>query len=124
MATGRSRPHHGVLINRILITGAAGKIGNTLREGLRGRYALLRLSDIAPLDPAGDGEEIARADLTDLARWKPPCAASIVAEPSTLALEAPQPVTQDWIDQRVFDLYDEYCHGRIDRREFLRARAR
>src|SRR3979490_56596 len=23
------------------------------------------------------------------------------------------------IDQRVFDLYDEYCHGRIDRREFL-----
>jgi carboxymethylenebutenolidase len=23
------------------------------------------------------------------------------------------------IDQRVFDLYDDYCHGRIDRREFL-----
>ena len=23
------------------------------------------------------------------------------------------------IDQRIFDLYDEYCHGRIDRREFL-----
>src|SRR5262249_52024416 len=29
------------------------------------------------------------------------------------------PLTQTWIDQRVFDLYDEYCHGRIDRREFL-----
>lgn len=28
-------------------------------------------------------------------------------------------VTQQEIDQRVFDLYDEYCHGRIDRREFL-----
>jgi carboxymethylenebutenolidase len=28
-------------------------------------------------------------------------------------------VTQQWIDQRVFDLYDEYCHGRIGRREFL-----
>jgi carboxymethylenebutenolidase len=27
------------------------------------------------------------------------------------------------IDQRVFDLYDEYCHGRIDRREFLRLAA-
>ena len=27
-----------------------------------------------------------------------------------------EPVT---IDQRVYDLYDEYCHGRIDRREFL-----
>jgi len=24
------------------------------------------------------------------------------------------------IDQRVYDLYDEYCHGQIDRREFLR----
>ena len=31
----------------------------------------------------------------------------------------PRPLTQDWIDQRIFDLYDEYCHGRIDRREFL-----
>jgi carboxymethylenebutenolidase len=28
-------------------------------------------------------------------------------------------VTQREIDHRVFDLYDEYCHGRIDRREFL-----
>jgi len=30
-----------------------------------------------------------------------------------------QGITQLEIDQRVFDLYDEYCHGRIDRREFL-----
>jgi carboxymethylenebutenolidase len=29
----------------------------------------------------------------------------------------------DWIDQRVFDLYDEYCHGRIDRRSFLQQSA-
>jgi carboxymethylenebutenolidase len=28
-------------------------------------------------------------------------------------------VTQLEIDQRIFDLYDEYCHGAIDRREFL-----
>jgi carboxymethylenebutenolidase len=28
-------------------------------------------------------------------------------------------VTQLEIDQRVYDLYDEYCHGRMDRREFL-----
>jgi carboxymethylenebutenolidase len=32
---------------------------------------------------------------------------------------ADAPLTQDWIDQRVYDLYDEYCHGRIDRRTFL-----
>ena len=31
----------------------------------------------------------------------------------------PQGITQLEIDQRVYDLYDEYCHGRMDRREFL-----
>jgi len=41
------------------------------------------------------------------------------AEASTIEREAPQPLTQIEIDQRVFDLYDEYCHGAIDRREFL-----
>ena len=40
--------------------------------------------------------------------------AARAAEPRAL-----RPVTQIEIDQRVFDLYDEYCHGRIDRREFL-----
>ena len=34
--------------------------------------------------------------------------------------EQQQGVTQIEIDQRVFELYDEYCHGRIDRREFLK----
>jgi carboxymethylenebutenolidase len=29
-------------------------------------------------------------------------------------------ITQPEIDQQVFDLYDEYCHGRMDRREFLK----
>src|SRR5712692_598975 len=38
---------------------------------------------------------------------------------STLSLEMPPALTQGEIDRRVFDLYDEYCHGRIDRREFL-----
>jgi carboxymethylenebutenolidase len=35
------------------------------------------------------------------------------------AAAKPQGVTQIEIDQRIFDLYDEYCHGGIDRREFL-----
>lgn len=30
------------------------------------------------------------------------------------------PLKQIDIDQRVYDLYDEYCHGRIDRREYLK----
>jgi carboxymethylenebutenolidase len=33
------------------------------------------------------------------------------------------PVTQLEIDQRIYDLYDEYCHGGIDRREFLKRAA-
>src|SRR5580704_12293452 len=41
------------------------------------------------------------------------------AEQATLAPKTPPALTQSEIDQRVFDLYDEYCHGRIDRREFL-----
>src|SRR5947208_3008265 len=41
------------------------------------------------------------------------------ANQSPLAPEAPPALTQGEIDQRVLDLYDEYCHGGIDRREFL-----
>ena len=36
----------------------------------------------------------------------------MAAEPKDIAPPAA-------IDQRVYDLYDEYCHGRIDRREFM-----
>ncbi|MCC6619615.1 MAG: NAD(P)-dependent oxidoreductase [Deltaproteobacteria bacterium] len=49
----------------VLVTGAAGEIGRALRAGLRGRYAHLRLSDLAPMDPAGPGEEVVQADVTD-----------------------------------------------------------
>jgi carboxymethylenebutenolidase len=42
-----------------------------------------------------------------------------VAEP----LIAERSVTQAEIDQRVYDLYDEYCHGDIDRRQFLKRAA-
>ena len=33
---------------------------------------------------------------------------------------SPVGITQTEIDQRVYDLYDEYCHGKIDRREYLK----
>ena len=55
-------------MERILITGAAGGIGRTLRDGLKGRYRYLRLSDVAPLGTAGPGEEMVQADVTDLAQ--------------------------------------------------------
>lgn len=52
---------------RVLITGAAGNIGRTLRAHLKGRYALLRLTDIAPQEDAGAGEEVATVDIGDMA---------------------------------------------------------
>jgi uronate dehydrogenase len=53
------------MIQRALITGAAGNIGRTLRVGLRGRYPVLRLVDVAPQEPAGPSEEIVTLDLND-----------------------------------------------------------
>ena len=53
-------------MDRVLITGAAGEIGSTLRAGLRGAYHRLRLSDRRPLGEQTAGEELASAELTDL----------------------------------------------------------
>src|ERR1700752_4186799 len=43
-----------------------------------------------------------------------------MTEQLALVPDAPHALTQSAIDQRVFDLYDEYCHGGIDRREFMK----
>jgi uronate dehydrogenase len=52
---------------RVLITGAAGNIGRTLRAHLKGRYVLLRLTDLAPQAAAGPGEEVSTVDIRDMA---------------------------------------------------------
>ena len=59
-------------MNRILITGAAGKIGDTLRQGLRNRYPVLRLSDIAPLGPRKPAKRSRKPISPTSPRWKPP----------------------------------------------------
>lgn len=48
----------------ILITGAAGAIGQTARPPLR-RFGLLRCLDIVPLSPESDNEECITASVTD-----------------------------------------------------------
>jgi len=53
-------------MHRVLITGAAGKLGTILREGLRGRIDPLRLLDIVPLGDAQPGEELVTANIRDL----------------------------------------------------------
>jgi len=52
---------------RLLLTGAAGGLGRVLRPRLRARCALLRLSDVAPMEAAGPGEEVVEARLEDRA---------------------------------------------------------
>ena len=54
-------------MKRILITGAAGKIGNALRQGLRGSYSIIRLADIASLGSTAADEELATTDIRDMA---------------------------------------------------------
>ena len=57
-------------MKRVLITGAAGNIGQTLRKGLSGVYQL-RLADVKDLGKAGPGEELIQAYLSDMAEVEP-----------------------------------------------------
>jgi uronate dehydrogenase len=54
-------------IDRLLITGAAGALGQQLRQHFQGRFKALRLSDRADLGAAAPGEELVRAELGDAA---------------------------------------------------------
>lgn len=52
---------------RLLLTGAAGNLGRVLRPRMKNYCDVLRLSDLAAMDPAGEGEEVVPAALEDLA---------------------------------------------------------
>src|SRR5687767_6046539 len=53
--------------DRVLLTGAAGGLGRVLRTGLKPHARVLRVSDRAPLEPAGEGEEVVSCELADAA---------------------------------------------------------
>ena len=55
------------MIPRLLLTGAAGKLGRHLRSSLRPYAQQMRLSDIAAMDAAGPGEEL--QPCSDEERW-------------------------------------------------------
>lgn len=52
---------------RILLTGAAGGLGQALRSRLKANAAVLRLSDKVAVEPASKGEEVVLADLANAA---------------------------------------------------------
>jgi uronate dehydrogenase len=52
-------------LGRVLLTGAAGGLGKVLRQRLRPRCTLLRVSDLAAMESAVDGEEVVQAPLED-----------------------------------------------------------
>lgn len=54
-----------LIYDRILITGAAGRLGSHLRQTLKPIARSMRLTDLAPVDPAGADEEVLQADLAD-----------------------------------------------------------
>ncbi len=55
----------GLRFERLLLTGAAGALGRMLRPRLKRYCRTLRVSDIAAMDPAGEGEEVVVAPLED-----------------------------------------------------------
>ena len=55
------------VLQRLLLTGAAGGLGKVLRASLKPCARTLRLSDISAMEPAGDGEEIVPCNLADKA---------------------------------------------------------
>jgi uronate dehydrogenase len=52
-------------LNRLLLTGAAGALGQVLRQSLRPYAINLRLSDVAPMAAAQEAEEVVPCDLAD-----------------------------------------------------------
>lgn len=55
------------MAHQLLITGSAGRIGRLLRPRLARPGRVLRLLDLVPQGPAGTGETLIQADLTDTA---------------------------------------------------------
>jgi len=91
-------------MKRILITGAAGQIGNALRKGLRGSYSLLRLADIAPLGAIELGEEHCKADIRDIVSVE-----RVMADIDCAVLLAGVPEEASW--DKVLPLNIEGCYN-------------
>ena len=83
-------------MKKILVTGASGAIGVSLRELLKGRYSL-RLQERPggkPVGPAREGEEIVQADASDLDAMR----AAVRGVDAVVHLAASSAVSTPWED--------------------------
>lgn len=95
------KTHH-----RILLTGAAGQLGQVLRAALRSNCEILRLSDKANLGPARPGEEVVQADLTDrLAIDGAVAGCDAIVHFGGISVEAP---FEDIVQANILGLYHVY----------------
>ncbi|MCO8168485.1 NAD(P)-dependent oxidoreductase [Pseudomonas sp. 21LCFQ02] len=66
MTTSSVPADSGKPFNRLLLTGAAGGLGQIMREALQAHANIVRASDISPMAPAaGDHEEVISCNLAD-----------------------------------------------------------
>lgn len=102
------KTHH-----RILLTGAAGQLGQVLRDALRSNCDVLRLSDKADLGSVRPGEEVVQADLTDRAAIDRAVAGcDAIVHFGGISVEAP---FEDIVQANILGLYHVYeaarAHG-------------
>lgn len=91
--------------NRLLLTGAGGALGRTLRPKLRSLCKVLRVSDKVDIGPAGEGEEMVTAALED------PAAVSALLEGVDAVVHFGGVMQEDWeaiLAANVVGLYNLY----------------
>lgn len=91
---------------RILLTGAAGQLGQVLRHSLKANTHVLRVSDRLPLGPAQAHEEVVQADLADRAAVERAVAGcDAIVHLGGISVEAP---FEDILQANILGLYHLY----------------
>ncbi len=105
-------------MKKVLITGASGNIGVSLRDLLKDRYAL-RLQERPggkAVGPAREGEEIARTDITDLDGMR----AAVRGTDAVIHLAASSAVSTPWQDALNNNIVGQYTVLEAMRQEGVR----
>jgi uronate dehydrogenase len=92
--------------SRLLMTGAAGGLGQAMRSRLKANCDALRLRDLSPLEAAQAGEEVVQADLSDMAQVQ-----SMVAGCQAIVHFGGISVEQPWasiLQANIIGLYNLY----------------